>query len=164
MATGDTHGGQVRVMREDTEGNRVLVAGPFRQSRIDYFNNDVDSVEELYLNTAMSARVAKPANAESRQAPNATFYAGEQMLVQHQADATVTNDIDVSASAFGISVLKEDKNRGTKTNPTLTVADNEESSDPSEATDSWVTFFSYTVPDRTEVRLAGSFEAVAVEN
>lgn len=164
MATGDTHAGQIRIVREDAEGRVIPVLGPISQDRVDYFNNDVNAVEKLYVNTALSDRKAKPANAESMTAASAEFKPGEVLRVQHQANAEVANDIDVDADAFNIETMKRDMNRGTISNDPLTVADQELSTDPSESTDGWIDIYQYTVGDRKERRIVGSFEAVAVEN
>lgn len=164
MATGDTHSGQVRIVREDTEGNRVVVAGPFSQDRIDYFNNSVNSEDKLYLNASLTSRVGKPLQAEERRAPGANFQSGERVIIQHKANTTVTNDIDVSVNAFDVDILRQDKNRGRIYPDSLTQADQELSTDPAESTTDFVDFYRETVPDRTEFRIAGSVEAVAIEN
>jgi len=165
MATGDTVGGRVRVVREDSEGNTVRVFGPVNQSRIDYLNNDVGPDERLYVNTSLTGLRAKPAGAESITATDAVFFAGEVLKVQHRANSTVSNDIDHdNPDSFDINILETDLNRGASFPETLTVSDQELSADPAEATGAWVTFYEVTVPDRTRYNLGGSFEAVAVEN
>jgi hypothetical protein len=164
MPTGDTHSGQVRVLREDTEGNRVVVAGPFSQDRVDYTNNDVNSEDKLFLNVSLTSRVGKPMQAEERRAPGANFASGERLIIQHKANTTVANDIDVSANTFAIDTLRQDQNRGRIYPDTLTQANQELSTDVEEDDSTFVDIFQETIPDRTEIRLAGAFEAVAVEN
>lgn len=164
MATGDTIPGKVRISREDTEGARLPVAGPFQQDRVDYFNNDVQPDEKLYINTMHSDRVAKPAGAEAVSAQQASFAAGEVLYVEFQANSTVANDIDHDADSFAIDVLTLDRNRDKIFPDTLSVADQELSADPTESATSYVDMFQYTVPDRQEVRVVGAFESVAVEN
>jgi hypothetical protein len=165
MATGDSIDGAIRVVRQDAEGNILRVFGPIGQDRVDYFNNDLDAEEKLYLNTALSDRRSKPSGAESMQVPDMQWGPAEVLRVQHMADATVANDIDRDLSgAYEIDAVVTDLNRNVAFPETLRTPDNELESDPAEAKDSWVTFFEYTVGDRRRLNLAGRFGAAAVEN
>lgn len=165
MGTGDGIPGNVRVVREDTEGNVVRVFGPTSNSRLDAKNNNTTAEEKLYLNTGRSARKGKPAGAENQEVPDAVWESGEKLYVQHKANSTVSNDIDHdNADAFEIGAVSLDLNRGNFFPQQLTAADTELSSDPSESDTEYVTFFEYTVPDRTRLYLAGVFMAAAIEN
>lgn len=164
MATGDTIGGAVQVVREDTQGNRTIVMGSVPQDKVDYFNNSVSAEEKLYVNTGRSDRVGKPAGAESHDAPDAVFESGEKLIVQHQASSTVTNDIDLDADSFTISGVSVDKNRGNAFTQTLTQADQELSGTAAEDDTGWVDMYEFTVGDRRRFHMAGEFEAVAVES
>jgi len=163
MGAGDTIAGKVRVVREDAEGNVSRVIGPFPTDRVDYTNNDISSAEKLYVNVGNSARVGAPANAETKGAPDARWYAGEVIRVQHQS-SNLQEAVDRNFDGTNIEILEQDKNRGSISPETLTVDDQELSSNPTSSTSDWVTFFESTVPDRTEWRIAGSFEAIAAEN
>jgi len=46
----------------------------------------------------------------------------------------------------------------------LRTTDNELSGTASESTSEWVTFFEFTIPDRTRLFLAGRLMAAAIEN
>lgn len=165
MATGNTHPGEIRVVRQDAEGNTIRVFGPVEQSRVDYANNDLDAEEKLYINTGLTQRRTKPSGAESVTVPDAQWGPAEVLQVQHQANATTANDIDHDFSDIAeINVLITDLNRNKVFPRTLGVNQQELSSDPTEATDSWVTFYEYTVGDRKKMNVAGRFGAVAVEN
>lgn len=165
MATGDTIPGGIRVMRVTAEGSTERIFGPEPQDRVDYVNGSSSAEEKLYINTAISDRMKKPSGAESKTVPDAQWGPGETILIQHRADSTVANDIDVDlAGAFAISGVETDMNRNTKYPNTLRSGDNSVSNDVAEATDDWVTFFKYTVGDRKKFNMAGPFGVSAVEN
>lgn len=164
MASTDTISGSVRVILEDTQGNRTIVHGDTPQNQVDYTNQTVAPDERYYLNTARSSMVNKPAGARSHNAPGMVFESGEKLIVQHKASATVTNDINLDADAFTISGVSVDKNRGNSYNNTLTQSDQELTGTVGESDTEWVDFFEYTVPDRRRFLVAGEFEAVAIES
>lgn len=164
MSSGDTVAGNVKVVREDSEGNVNRILGPFDQGRVDYDNNDLSADNKLYVNVSQTDRRSKPTNAESVTNPDAVFFAGEVLKVQHKADSSPSNKIDYDrASAFEIDVLEVDQNRGSVAPATLRATDNELSANVSASTSSYVTFFEFTVPDRTQLNMAGRFGAAAVE-
>jgi len=163
MGSGDTINGAVRVLRIDTEGNRVNIFNSFEQDRVDYLNNSVSAEEKLFLNTSLSDRYSKPAGAEARTNASAVYNPGEELVIAHKADSSgVSIDVDESG-AYAINVVQEDLNRNRFFTPTLRTPDNEIGSDPSVSTSEFVEFFKFTVPDRQRLRLAGSFQAVATE-
>lgn len=163
MGTGDTISGQVRVVRETTQEARIPVLKDVRQDRVDYFNNDVDTDNELFIN-AEHPLVGAPANAETRRAPGAEFMSGETLVVQHKANSSVTNDIDHTSDSFAIGVVERDTNTGEERRRDLTQADQELTGSTDEDTSNWVDMYQFTIPDETRMALGGSFEAVAVEN
>jgi len=164
MASGDTINGQIRIVREDTEGNIVRVFGPIDQSRVDAVNSNTTAEEKLYLNTVRSDRKGKPAGAENQEVPDAIWESGEKLFIQHQADATVSNDIDPEASgAFELGSVSLDLNRNNFFPEVLRATNNEISGTVSESTSEWVSFFEFTVPDRTRLYLAGRLMAAAIE-
>lgn len=155
--------GKVRVVREDAEGNVVRILGPHQVDRIDYTNNDASQQEHLYYNVSISDRVGAPANAETKTAPNASWMPGEVLRIQHQANSG-TPTLDYDFDGVNVEILEQDQNRGSIAPETLTVDDQELSSNPTSGTDGWTTFYEATVPNRTQWRIAGSFEAVAEAN
>lgn len=164
MATNDTIPGKIRLVRVDTEGNKEVVAGPFGSSELDDVNQTFNPEDYLYLNTILSGRKSAPGNARELAAPDAQYESGEELHVEFVANATVSNDVDHDFDAFTIEVLRRDKNRGRIYPDTLTVADQELSSDPTESTSDYVTIFKETVPDRQEYRVVGRVAAAAIEN
>jgi hypothetical protein len=163
MATGDTIGGSIRVIHEDTQGNRNIVLGDVPQDQVDYVNQSPQPDERFYVNTGRTARVNKPAGARSHDAPGMVFNSGEKLIVQHSASATVSGDIDLDADAFSISGISKDRNTGNAYTNTLTQADTELSGTTAESTE-WVDMFEYTVPDRRTFLVAGEFGAAAIES
>lgn len=165
MGTGDTIAGNVRIVREDAEGNTVRVFGPESQNRLDSVNENTSASEKLYANTQRSSRKGKPGDAENVEIPDAIWESGEKLFVQHKADSDVANNIDSGkAGAFEIGVVEQDLNRNNFFPGTLRSTDNEISNDAQEETDQWVSFFEFTVPDRERLYLAGRLMATAVEN
>lgn len=164
MATGDTISGSVRVVLRDTQGNENVVFGSIPQSQTDYENQSLSPDEKTYVNTRRSGKVAAPSGAKTRSAPNAVFESGEQLLVQHQASATVTNDVDHDADTFSLEGVTVDLNRGNSFIDVKDVSDQELSSDPAESADEFVTIYQTTVGDRERFLLAGEQEFTAVEN
>lgn len=161
MGAGDTISGVVTVRREDTQGNKEIVAPEMSSDRVDH-NVSKDAEEKLYLNTRRSDRVTRPAGAEDRDAPDAIFAAGEVLYVSHKS-ASLEEAIDHDADSFDFQVLVLDRNRGRIYPKPVTVADQELSADPDSDTGGYVDFFQVTVPDRQEWRLVGSFEVAAEE-
>jgi len=164
MASGDTIAGQVRVVLEDTQGNRNVVVGAQKQSSVDYFNNDVSPDEQLYINTTLANSVTAPAGAQKRTAPAARFQSGEKLIVQHKSNQDNGRSHDHDADGFEIEGAEQDLNRGNVFTRTLSAADQELSGTTAESASTFVDIFQFTVPDRTEYVIAGSFEAVGVEN
>lgn len=163
MATGDTIAGVVEVYRVHRSGAEIPVAGEFRQDAVDYHNNSVSPEEKLYINTSKTQYRTKPMGAQEEVAPGAQFFSGEVLRVKHQADSLEEAADYDDADAFGIQVVEQDKNRGTTKGVTLTVQDQELSSNPTSSSSDLVTIFEATVPDDTEWRLAGEFQAIATE-
>lgn len=166
MGTGDGMPGNVRVVREDTEGNIVRVFGPEANQRLDTKNENTTAEEKLYLNTSISSSKGKPAGAEEQVVPNAIWESGEVLKIQHKANSSFgSSKIDYDQEdAFEIGAVSVDLNRGNKFPEKLTSADTELSADVDESTSDYVTFFKYTVPDRQRLYLAGVLGAAAVEN
>lgn len=164
MATGDTIAGKVRFVLVDTEGNRVVVAGPYDTSELDDFNNSFVPEDYIYLNTQASSRKSAPLQAREEAAPRAQFRSGEEIVLEFVANATVTNDVDHDANTISLDILRQDKNRGRIYPDTLTVQDQELSSDVTESATEYKEVFRETVPDRTEIRLVGKQAYAPVEN
>ena len=164
MATGDTIAGSVQVVLEDTQGNQNIVFGAIPQAQVDYTNNTVSPDEKTYVNTRRSSKIAAPAGAKRRSAPNAVFESGEKLLIQHKASATVANDIDHDFDGFLIEGVTVDLNRDNPFIDPKTVADQELTADPSENADEFETFYETTIGDRERFLMAGEIEAVAAEN
>lgn len=164
MAAGDTITGSVRVVKEDTEGNRNVVFGDVSQAAVDGKNGSLSPSEKLYINTMHSRRVKAPLQAKEYSAPGAQFLPGEKIIVQHISSSLEEASDSDATDAFGIDVLKQDRNTGRIYPQTLSEADNEVTSNPSTSTSEYVDIFEETVPDRQEFRLAGEFTAGAYEN
>lgn len=164
MATGDTISGQVRFVLVDTQGNRNIVFGSIPQSQVDYTNRDPNADERTYVNTRRAAKVAAPAGAKTRSAPNAVFEAGEKLIVQHKASAEVSNDVDLDADSFSLEGVSVDLNRDNSFIQVLDQSDQELSGSVAEDDSEFVDIYQFTVPDRTRYLLAGEQEAVAIEN
>lgn len=162
MAQGDTIPGEIRILREDTEGNRNVVFGPRSQSEVDD-NADLSPEEQIYLNTGISDRVTAPNGAKKYTVPDADFQAGEKLIIQHKA-SSLSEASDSDFDGWFIDTLTRDMNRGRIYPQTLTAGDNEITGDPSTSTSDYVDVFEETVPDRQEYRLAGSLIATVVEN
>lgn len=163
MATGDQIPGQIRVVRKTTQGTEKPVLKNINQDRVDYsVANDVDAVNKLYLNAHLPD-VGAPGQAETRQAGMAEFFPGEKVKIMHQSNTDNARSIDVDASEFDVGIVEQDVNTGERQTSSLTVSNQKLSSDPAEDDGDFVTFFEFTVPDRTQIALGGSFEAVAVE-
>lgn len=164
MGAGDTIPGQVRVRGEFTDGSEPRLLGPFNQDRVDYHNNTVSPDEKLYVNTAISSRVSKPAGAESVTEPRLTFSAGETFKVEHKS-ASLEEAIDYDdADLVEIDVMIKDLNRGVWFPRTLTVQDTGLSANPTSSNSSWVEIFTFTVPDRQRMNVVGTFGIIAPEN
>lgn len=163
MASGDTISGKLRVVRIDTEGNQEIIAGPFGAGELDDVNQNFSPEDYLYLNTSMTSRKSAPLQAREVTTPGAQFQSGERLLVQFKANQTVANDVDVSADAWTVEILRRDKNRNRVYPDTLTVADQEVSANVGESDTEFKTIFQETVPDRTEYRMAGRLAAAAIE-
>jgi len=164
MGTGDTISGSVRILLVDTQGNRNVVFGSLPQDKLDDTNNDLNPDQKVYVNTGRSGRVTAPAGAQTRSAPDAVFEAGEQIVIQHQASATVTNDIDLTADSFDIETVSKDLNRDNAFINVLGQNDQELSGSVAEDDAEFVDMYQYTVPDRTRVFIAGAIAAAAIEN
>lgn len=163
MATGDTIPGKVRLVREDTEGNRTVVAGPYSTSVTDYDNQSFNPEEFLYVNTPISGRMDAPASSRETVATDTVFKSGEKYIVQHKSNADNSRSIDHDYDGFALDIMKRDLNRDTISPDELTVADQELSSDVSESASDYVTIFQETVPDRREYRHVGRFGVTPAE-
>jgi hypothetical protein len=164
MATDDTISGQIRVVLEDTQGNRNVVFGSVPQEQTDYTNNTVSPDEKTYVNTRRSSKVAAPSGAKTRSAPNAVFESGEKLIIQHKASATVTNDINLDADTFSVEGITVDLNRDNSFIDVLDQSDTNKSGSVGEDDSNFVDFFEYTVGDRERFLMAGELEAVAIES
>jgi hypothetical protein len=164
MATDDTISGQVRYVLEDTQGNRNIVFGSVPQAQLDYTNRSPNADEKTYVNTRRSSKVAAPAGAKTRSAPNAVVEAGEKLIVQHKASASVTNDINLDRDSFSLEGVTVDLNRDNSFIDVLDQSDQELSGSVGESTSEFVDMYQYTVPDRQRFLLAGEQEAAATEN
>lgn len=163
MATGDTVGGQVRVRAERTDGSEPRLLGPLPQSVVDIVNANPDADDKLYVNTAVSKSVSKPSGARSITEPRLVFDAGEVVKLEFQTNSgSQALDHDKS-DAFQIDASVLDRNRGERFPRTLTASDSGLSANPTADASSWTEFFTYTVPDRQRVNLAGLFGATAIE-
>jgi hypothetical protein len=163
MATGETITGKVRLIREDTEGNRSVVAGPYSTSVTDYDNQNFGPSEFLYVNTPLSNRMDAPLDSRETVAGDAVFKSGEKYIVQHKSNADNSRSIDYDYDGFALDIMKKDLNRGTISPDELTVADQELSNNPSESASGFVTIFRETVPDRREYRHVGRFGVTPAE-
>lgn len=166
MATGDTVSGQLTVFKKKASGSEPKVAGSFTQSSVDTFSDNAEN--KVYLNTGMVQTKTSPLQATDQAYPNAKFAPGETIRIVHYANTDGgTRTIDVSADSFAIGAVEKDLNasRGSSDRvfpSDLAVRHNEVSSNTAPDTEG-ATIFEYTVPDRTEVYLAGAFEVAAVE-
>lgn len=164
MGAGDTIGGTIRVIKEDTEGNRNVVFGPVATDAVDAKNGNLSPDEKIYVNTMLSDLVAAPLQAKEYRADGAQFFPGEKLIVQHQS-STLEEAADAdAANAYAIDILKRDRNTDRVYPSTLTEANQEISANPTTSTTSFVDVYQETTSDRQEIRLAGSFEAGAYEN
>jgi hypothetical protein len=164
MASGDTIPGQVRLVLEDAQGNRNIVLGAIPQNRVDYFNNDTQPDERLYINATEADSVTAPAGSQKKKARDAVFEAGEKLIVQHKSNSDNGRSIDHDAGGQEIEGVEFDLNRQNAFTRTLTVSDQELSGTTAESASEFVDMYRFTVPDRTRFFVAGSFESVAVEN
>jgi hypothetical protein len=164
MTTGDTIPGKVRLVRVDTEGNREVVAGPYSTNETDDTNQTFTPEDYIYINTQLTDRKSAPLQAREEKAPRAEFQSGEQYVVEFQANSTVGNNVDHDFDGFSFDILRRDRNRGRIYPDTLTVSDQELSSDVTESATEYKAIFRETVPDRTEYRHAGRFAVAPVEN
>lgn len=163
MAAGDTIGGEIRIVLEDTQGNRNVVMGSLPQSKVDYTNQDTSPDERQYINTARTSKVTAPSGAQRRSAPDAYFEAGERMIIQHKSSNDQSRNIDHTADAFDIEGVFVDKNRNNSYSGSLSQSDQELTGTTSENDEGFEDIYQYTVPDRTRFNVAGAFEAVAIE-
>jgi len=151
MATGDTLGGSVRVMKEETIGHRILVAGNFDTSEV-----DGDSTYFTHINP--NPKKLLPRGDSKVIAPDGVFNPGEVLEVQHLCDTgSLVLDYDITGQHY-IKVIEEDLNTGRKRQRTLTIADQEETADGTSSTTIWQTYFKFTCPDRRRIFLAGMFK------
>lgn len=164
MATGDQIPGQIRVNRVTTQGTEIPVLKDLNQDRVDYsVANSTASVNKLFINAHLP-QVGAPGDAETRRTDMAEFFPGETFRVKHTSNTDNSRSIQVdNADIADIGIVEQDVNTGERRTSSLTNADQELTSTPSESASSFVTFYEFTVPDRTQIALAGSFEAVAIE-
>jgi len=163
MAAGDTIDGQIRIVLEDTQGNRNIVLGSLPQNKLDLVNQTLDPNERTYVNTSLTMRTSAPAGAQTRTAENAVFEPGESLIVQHKSTTASARSHDVDFDAYGIEGVTVDLNRGNDFSETLTASDQEIASNVSESDTEFVDIFKFTVPDRQRFLLAGQLEAVGIE-
>ena len=164
MASGDTIDGSVRVVLEDTQGNRNIVLGSLPQNKLDLVNQTLDPNERLYVNTSLTGRTSAPAGAQTRTAQNAVFEPGEKLIVQHQSTSASGRSHDLDADAYGLEGVVVDLNRGNDFSETLTVSDSDLSGTVAESDSEFVDIYQFTVPDRQRYLMAGQQEAVGIEN
>lgn len=157
MAAGATISGQLRVAKVNQLGDTLVVAGPLASVELDQdtFN------QKVFINAEPGVDLPF-GGANARQAPEAVWQPGEQILVQHKS-AALAEAVDHDADEFLISIMERDLNTGIAQGRTLTVADQELTADPTSSTSAWVTVFKFTVPDRLRVMLRGHQKVAAVE-
>lgn len=162
MAAGATISGQLRMVRLDAQGNRVKVAGNFSSGEIDHKD---DSSKALYLNTnqgKVGQLIDKPLNSPAKAFPDAVFYAGETLIIEHLS-ASLEEAIDYDADEIFIDIVDKDTNRNMSITRTLTVADTELTANPNSSKSAWVETYKVTVPDRHMWLVAGQFNVAATE-
>ena len=157
MAAGDTIGGAIRVVRQTGIGHRRVVAGAFPSAQVDHLT---DLENSIYINPPKGMPL--PMGMMPKRAGKAVFHAGESMHLEHKS-ASLAELATVTLSEIQIDVIEEDLNTKDVIEKTLTVADQTLSGDVTSSTTAWVTFFTYVVPDRTKIVLAGSFNATLLE-
>lgn len=163
MASGDQIPGQIRVVRVTTQGTEIPVLKDINQDRVDYnTDNTVDAVNKLFINAHLP-EVGAPGQAETRRTDMAEFFPGETFKVQHQSNSDNSRSIDVDSLEVDMGIVEKDTNTGERRTSALTQADQETTSDPAESATSFVDFYTFTVPDRTQIALGGSFACVATE-
>lgn len=164
MASGDTIGGSIRVLLEDTQGNRNVVIGDLSQSQVDGVNESRSPDEEIYFNTGLSGHVTAPGGAQKRTARNAVFEPGEKVVIQHESNDDNSRDIDRDGDYFDIDIIRRDMNRDNSYTGKLTASHQELTGTVAESDDGYVDIYETTVPDRMEIYIAGVLNATAVEN
>lgn len=164
MASGDTIDGQIRIVLEDTQGNRNIVLGTIPANKLDLVNQTLDPNERLYVNTSLTGRTSAPAGAQTRTAQNAVFEPGEKLIVQHQSASASGRSHDLDFDATALEGVTVDLNRGNDFSETLTVSDSSLTGTVSESASNFVDIFEFTVPDRQRFLLAGQQEAAGIEN
>jgi len=157
MAAGDTISGQIRVIRETTLGNKIVVAGNFGHTEVDH---KADPQNALYINPNPKSRI--PLGARSVKSSIGMFHAGEKIIVQHKS-ASLAEAIDYDADEFFVGMIEKDLNTGNLRERQLTVVDTGLTANPTSSTSLWVDIFNYTIPDRRLLALAGQFNVAAVE-
>lgn len=170
MATGDRINGKQRYRIQRGDGSLETVLKPHNVREFDPGGN---LTEAMYLNMTapIVQRHYQPPVEGGRfpMAPEAIVLGGETLKVEHKANATVTNDIDVSADQVELAGVLIDTNypKGHKSREqplTLTTQDNALSTDVAESASSYVSWFEYS-PAQNEIFLPGHFQkAVPVEN
>jgi hypothetical protein len=169
MASGDNIPGQIRVRVQRGDGSLETVIGPrnareWRQTSLK---------EKLFLNMRLPliARHHTPPVEGGRfigPAQRLRIMSGETLQVEHQSNTDNSRTIDVSADEFELGAVELDTNYPKGHNDheeqrTLTVNDNEVSSNPSEDASGWVSLFKYTPSHPNLIMLGGPQQANAVE-
>ena len=157
MAVGDTIPGQIRIVKEETIGHRVVIAGSFGASEIDH---KADPENSMYINPDPKIRL--PIGARAVRCKGGVFSPGEVIDVQHLASA-LEEAATYNADEFFIGCLEEDLNTGRAHQRQLTAIDTTLVADATTSTTVWTSIFKYTVPDRRRIVLAGPFNVAAVE-
>lgn len=163
MATGDTIPGAVKLFREENDGSLVPLTGDIPVSRIDSYNNSRTPEEEFYINASLTDFISIPGGASEQVIADAQYLVGETIVVKLKASSNPANDLDVDAESITIETVREEKARGRKQPDTLGGSDNEVSTNPDTPVGEYTEYFRFTVPDETEIRIAGEFAPVPVE-
>jgi|SaaInl7_135m_RNA_FD_contig_21_498493_length_708_multi_18_in_0_out_0_1 hypothetical protein len=157
MAAGDTILGVIRVVKETGIGHRNVVAGGYPTGKLDHFTDEENGI---YINLPKGESL--PLGMQKRSAPKAHWTAGEKLHLQHKS-GSLAEAATVTLSEIAINIIKKDLNTGDVIEETLTVADTDLSGDVTSSVSAYVEFFTYTVPDRTMIAMAGSFNATLLE-
>ena len=159
MAAGDTISGQIRVVKETGIGHQNVVGGAWPSAQLDHLT---DIENGIYVNPPKK-NFQLPQGMMPKRAPKAIFSSGEKMHLQHKS-ASLAEAATVTLSEVQIDTMEQDLNNPKDVvDKTLTIQDTDLSGDVTSSVSAWVTFFTYTVPDRTKMALSGSFNATLLE-
>jgi len=164
MASGDTINSDILIRKRDNSDNLFKVVGRFSDEELDTFDVS-DPQGKVFLNAARSNNVNPPAGARTVEAPSAVFEEGEEIRIAVIAKEGPNNPLDVSGdqSQLRLRVVKVDLNTGIANPETISLADNEVTSDPAVSEGDDLLWFKDTVGTNTRVFIAGLYEAAPAE-